>query len=299
MKRSLALAVSLVLVAAALAAAQWPPSDPPGDPMKQPDPPILGPHLPRGVQPAKPGSGSGSPDLLWHSGQILTSSIVQAIFWGTSWTNPTFVGDKTSGLDSFYAGIAGTPYMNTNTEYTGTNGTVSSVVTYDGHTIDATAAPGHAPRTSAVLAEVCKVIQNPMPNGYYPVYADTPRGHAGYCAWHSYGTCNGVPIQFGWFFNLDGDAGCDPQDTSTQHSQGLAALANVSGHELSETVTDPRSGGWYDSSGAENADKCAWTFDGLSTFANGTNWLIQGNWSNAAYDNGQTGYANGGCIQTK
>ena len=27
------------------------------------------------------------------------------------------------------------------------------------------------------------------------------------------------------YFNLDGDAGCDPQDTSTGHSEGLAALA--------------------------------------------------------------------------
>ena len=47
--------------------------------------------------------------------------------------------------------------------------------------------------TSAILAEVCKVITNPVANGYYPVYVDSPRGHAGYCAWHSYGTCNGVP----------------------------------------------------------------------------------------------------------
>jgi hypothetical protein len=89
--------------------------------------------------------------------------------------------------------------------------------------------------------------------------------------------CGGVPIQFGWFFNLDGDAGCDPGDTSGLHSEGLAALANVTGHELSETVTDPRNGGWYDSSGAENADKCAWHFNGLETLG-GTAWLIQGNW---------------------
>ncbi len=109
------------------------------------------------------------------------------------------------------------------------------------------------------------MITDPVPNGYYPVYTDQPRGHAGYCAWHSYGTASGVPVQFGFFFKLDGDAGCDPGDTRTGHSQGLAALANVSGHELSEAVTDPRNGGWWDKSGAENADKCAWTFGGLVT----------------------------------
>ena len=70
----------------------------------------------------------------------------------------------------------------------------------------------------------------------------------------------------------------------------------MSGHELSEAVTDPRNGGWWDTTGAENADKCAWTFGGLVSFG-GEQWKIQGNWSNAAA-NARTGYANVGCIQT-
>jgi len=81
----------------------------------------------------------------------------------------------------------------------------------------------------------------------------------------------------------------------------LAALANVSGHELSEARTDPDSpGAWFDSSGQENGDKCAWTFNVPSvTFSNGTQWKIQGEWSNAAYTAG-TGYPNSagqkGCL---
>jgi hypothetical protein len=259
------------------------------------EPPALGPHAARGQARGGSGGGGGSPDLIFHNGGILTASRVNAIFWGPSWNNAGFVGDKISGLDSFYGGIGGSAYMGTNTEYTGTNGQVGTGVTYQGHLVDLSASPNHAPRTSTIANEVCRMINNPASNGYYPVYTDTPRGHAGYCAWHSYGTCQGVPVQFGFFFNLDGDPGCDPQDTSTSHSQGLAALANVSGHELSETVTDPRNGGWYDSSGAENADKCAWTFNGTESFG-GQSWKIQGNWSNNAYNNGQTGYANGGCI---
>ena len=51
----------------------------------------------------------------------------------------------------------------------------------------------------------------PVANGYYPVYSDQPRGNAGYCAWHSSGTINGIRVQFGFFFNLDGDPGCDPR----------------------------------------------------------------------------------------
>ena len=85
--------------------------------------------------------------------------------------------------------------------------------------------------------------------------------------------------------------------TSSGHTQGVAALGNVSGHELSETLTDPNGNAWYDTSGAENADKCAWKFSGkLVAFTNGTSWKIQGNWSNNAYNSG-TGYLAGtGCI---
>src|SRR5262249_27144379 len=128
---------------------------------------------------------------------------------------------------------------------------------------------------------------------------DLKRGGAGYCAWHSYGSCNGVLVQFGFFFNLDGDPGCDPQDPGTTRSQGLEALANVSGHELSEAITDPRNGGWYDSSGQENPDKCAWKFDQAAVLSDGSTWRIQGNWSNNSYANG-TGLPNrsgqNGCL---
>ena len=142
------------------------------------------------------------------------------------------------------------------------------------------------------------IVPDAAGNGYYPVYSDKKRGNAGYCAWHSVGSCSGKTVQFAFFFNLDGDAGCDPADAQTGHSQGLAALANVTAHELSEARSDPANpGAWYDSSGAENGDKCAWTFNVPSVvFANGTRWKQQGEWSNAA----GTGYPNGsgqrGCL---
>jgi hypothetical protein len=269
------------------------------------DPPMLGVHYVRG----EAGKVASSPpgNMTWHSGAILTDAVIAPIFWGQKWSDPTFAADKMTGLDDLYAGLDGSTYAATNTEYTGTNGQVGTSVTFQGHLVDPSATGiRSAPRTSAILAEVCKMIgSTAVPNGYYPVYVDSPRGSAGYCAWHSYGSCNGVPVQFGFFFTLDGDAGCDPKDTSGLHSQGLAALANVSGHEYSEAVTDPRNGGWYDSGGGENSDKCAWSWpDGAPTLlqlSNGTQWKIQSNWSNAAFD-AKTGYANrsnqNGCLFT-
>jgi hypothetical protein len=264
--------------------------------------PARGLVVPHPGAPAGAAARTKSPLMTYHGGKILPTVTTKAIFWGPSWVNSGLVGDKITGLDSFYAGHSNSNYAKTVDEYTGTNGQVGSTTTYGGHLIDPSAASGGG-NTSAILAEVAKTITNPDPsgNGYYPVYTDLPRGNAGYCAYHSSGTIGGVPVQFAFFWRLDGDPGCDPQDATTGHSEGLAALANVSGHELSESRSDPASpGAWYDSRGLENGDKCAWTFNVSSVaLANGTSWKLQGEWSNAAYNAG-TGYPNSsrqyGCL---
>jgi len=272
----------------------------------QNEPPMLGIHWAHGFEPnaraqqdAKAARARRSPDMTYHGGKILPTATTQAIFWGTSWGS--YSGDKISGMDLWYEGFNGSDYAKTSDEYTGSNGQVSPSTTHLGHIIDTSASTGGG-NTQTILNEVCKVVSPASSgDGYYAVYTDTPRGNAGYCAWHSYGTCGATPVQFAFFFKLDGDPGCDPQDTSGLHSQGLAAIANVSGHELSEARTDPANpGAWYDSQGQENGDKCAWTFGApLVTFSNGTEWKIQGEWSNAAYNAG-TGYPNSsgqkGCL---
>jgi hypothetical protein len=235
--------------------------------------------------------------LQWHSGPVRRSTTtVIPVFWGSS---AAFGGDKVTGLDTLYSGIGGTPYAHTNSEYYDGTGHVDTVdITKGADLADTTATPSGAPSTSQVLSEVAKVTGNdPVAGAYYPVYSDRPRGTAGYCAWHSTGTINGIQVEFGFFFDLDGDPGCDPgASKSLGHSEGLSALANVSGHELSETLTDPQLNAWYDQKGDENADKCAWTFGGTVTIG-GQPWKIQGNWSNAAAAT-NSGYANVGCIQT-
>jgi len=35
----------------------------------------------------KPGRPGRNPNLTYHGGPIMTSSVVKAIFWGTSWNN--------------------------------------------------------------------------------------------------------------------------------------------------------------------------------------------------------------------
>ena len=250
------------------------------------------------------GGGGSSPLMTYHSGKIMTTANIYPIFWGTSWK--AYPGDEKSGIDTFYRGISGSNYAKTADEYTGQGAQVGPVTTAVASVEDDTAAAGGG-STSAILAEVQKEIAatavplDSSGNGYYPVYTDLPRGHAGYCAWHSYGQVSGVTVQIAFFWKLDGDAGCDPQSSVPGQSEGLAASANVSAHEVSEARSDPASpGAWYDGQGNENGDKCAWTFGAPSvTLTNGTSWKLQGEWSNNAYTAGN-GYPNSsgqkGCL---
>jgi hypothetical protein len=239
------------------------------------------------------GTAASRTNMTYHGGRVMTTAHIHPIFWGTSW--PTAAGDKITGIDSFYAGWGGSGYARTNIEYTDSTGThVGSSATVTASVVDPTAATGGA-TTAPILAEVAKMITankvaQPEADGnaYYPVYTDVPRGNAGFCAWHSSGTVNGRLVEFAFFFRLDGDAGCDPADPGTTHSQGLEAIANVTAHELAEALTDPAGpGAWYDRSGNENGDKCAWAFSGTQTLTNGSVWKLQGEWSNAAFSAGR------------
>ncbi len=252
---------------------------------------------------AKP---QANPNMTNHGGVVMPTALTQPIFWGTKWAGAAYTGDKISGINDWYAGYSNSNYAKTTTEYVGSNGRVGSATSSLPNLLDTSPSSG-GQNSSVILNEVAKALtaagEKPPADGsgYYPVYTDQPRGGANYCAWHSSGTVNGVRVQFGFFWDLAGDPGCDPGSTVPGHSQGLAALANVTGHELAEAMTDPASpGAWYDSAGSENGDKCAWTFNVPSvTFSNGSAWKVQGEWSNAAYTAG-TGYPNSsrqpGCL---
>jgi hypothetical protein len=222
---------------------------------------------------------SGSNNLIYHGGPVQTSSVnhtVYPIYWGSTW-NGAYSATRTA-INAFYGGVGGTNYAKTNTEYTDSGGNhVSSAASYGGSQTD-TSRSANGGSTSTILKEVAKVTNgHPQAGAYYPVYTDRARGGAGYCAWHSAGTINGIEVQFAYFFALNNDAGCSPYSGSSQRVN----LGNVSGHEWSEMETDPQLNAWYDASGEENADKCAWMFNGNQTFG-GYTWTIQGNWSNNA-----------------
>jgi hypothetical protein len=305
MRKRIVVAACAVALVAACTESDQAPTSPPTDPSLSAGENGLqgkpGPHifLRRGFA-RKPG---GTVNMTFHGGTVLPTSKSMAIFWGSPWTSDAaFTADKVTGLDDFFSHFGGSSFAGTNTEYSGTNGQVTKAMSYLGHVFDNSAPPSRALTVSGAVAEACKITgNNPDPSGVYFIYTSTTAGHVNYCAWHSWGSCgNGAPVQVAYMPNLDGIAGCDPgSPASLGHSQGLAALANVTAHELSEAITDPRGTGWFDASGAENADKCAWVFPSIVALSSTSRWQAQGNWSNARFTAG-TGYANlsgqKGCI---
>src|SRR5258707_817084 len=97
---------------------------------------------------------------------------------------------------------------------------------------------------------------------------------SGFCAWHDYNgdsTLSGGAVTSPYgdiaFTNMPyiTDAGASCGQNFVNSNGTLDGVSIVGGHEYAETVTDQNpAGGWTDSSGAENGDKCAWIAPGQS-----------------------------------
>ena len=137
----------------------------------------------------------------------------------------------------------------------------------------------------------------------------------GFCAWHDYNgdsTLSGGAVSSPYgdiaFTNMPyiTDAGTSCGQDFVNSSGTLDGVSIVGGHEYAETVTDQNpAGGYTDSSGAENGDKCAWITPGTSggsfdlttstgTFAVQTTWANDGSGGNGACEGSHPIVTNGG-----
>jgi serine protease len=118
----------------------------------------------------------------------------------------------------------------------------------------------------------------------------------GFCAWHDYtgdSTLSGGAVSSPdgplAFTNLpyipDAGSSCGQSFVNAGSAGMLDGVSIVEGHEYAETITDQfPAGGWTDSSGAENGDKCAWISSGQGasqniTLTTGT-FAVQSTWAN-------------------
>ncbi len=255
-----------------------------------------------------------SANLTYHGGPVMGSgNRTYAIFWGqaSDW-EPGYV----STINQYLTDVAADGGQTSNvyysdTQYSGIDVGSTFVASY----LDTRAYPTngcHDKATSTCLsdaqlqAEIQRVVGvNGWPASSGGVqslfFMFTPKGvgscygsscaYTNFCAYHSWIGGGSDAILYAnqpYAAQSYRIYTCD----SGQHPNGNNADAtlNVASHEHNEAITDEQGSAWYDSSGYENGDKCAWNFGtALGTAPNGAryNQLINGNryylqqeWSN-------------------
>lgn len=252
-------------------------------------------HVRGEAKPAKHGGGSNN-GIYYHGGPVMLGTTNVYYIWYGNWSGNT----ASSILTNLAQSIGGSPYYNINTTYyDGNNTHVSNAVHYAGSTTD-----NYSQGTSLSDAQIQSVVASAISSGRLPkdtsaVYfvltsADVTASSgfcSQYCGWHTHGTISGSDIKYSFIGNPDRcPSSCEEQTTSPNGNAGADGMASIISHELEEAVSDPDLNAWYDRRGAENADKCAWTYGSTSTASNGSlynvtlggmKYLIQQNWVDA------------------
>jgi len=270
---------------------------------------------------ARPGqvqAASASNDLSYHGGiggvGVETAPKIFLVLWGSQWSNDP--SGEAALLQSFYNGAGGSSWTNSVTQYceglaTGTvfcNGAGTPAGNQSGILAgvwadNASTAPSK-PRQSQLAAEAVKAAGHfgnttGTSNASVQYVIATSHGHnssgfgTSYCAYHSSTSSTVGNVAYTNLpYITDAGASCGANFNGLGPDAGITIVA---GHEMAETMTDQfPNGGWLDSGGAENGDKCAWISSGQGaaadvTFSTGT-FPVQSLWSNA-FNGGS-----GGCV---
>jgi hypothetical protein len=248
-------------------------------------------------QAGKPVRGNG---ITYHGGPVMgvigTTPVSAYYIWYGNWSGNSAV----TILTDLAQNIGGSPYYNINsTYYDGSNAHIVNSITYGGSTTD-----NYSRGTSLTDAAVQGVVSDAITSGrlpkntagvYFVLTSQDVTASSGfctqYCGWHTYGTIGGSNIKYSFVGNSARcPSACQAQNVGPNGNAGADGMASIIAHELEEAHTDPNLNAWYDSRGAENADKCAWTFGSTYT-VNGAlanmrlgsrDYLIQQNWVNAS-----------------
>jgi hypothetical protein len=257
--------------------------------------------------------------LTYHGGVggigVETAPKIYLVQWGSQWNSGDPSGEIAL-LKSFYAGAMGSSWLNSVSQYCQgvASGTVtcpstaahaSAHGTFVGTWIDnASAAPAH-PTQAQLAAEGVRAAQHfgnttasSNVNAQYVIATAHGNSSSGfgtqYCAYHSSTSSTVGNVAY---TNLPyiTDAGTSCGSGFVNAGRTTDGVTIVGGHEMAETITDQfPNGGWLDSGGEENGDKCAWISSGQGAsqnvaFSTGT-FPIQSLWSNA-FNSGA-----GGCV---
>jgi hypothetical protein len=266
--------------------------------------------------------------LTYHGGSVMLTNSTFAIYWLPA--GSTVSSNYSSLIDRFFGDVAAASGATNNVYsadtqyYQGASQTpIQYKSTFGGSVVDTSPIPDHCSsvyvryglRVSGcvndadIQAEVSKVAAQqgwtPGPTTMFLVF--TPRNvgscidNAGtcsytyYCAYHGnfYDSSSRDVLYANQPYPDTNGVGAPSVCDSGQHPNGDWAdpAINLISHEHNEAITDPNGDAWYDSSGNENGDKCAWNFGsslGSTAYGsynqviNGDDYYVQQEWSNAS-----------------
>jgi hypothetical protein len=226
---------------------------------------------------------------------------LQAFFKGIGTGSETWSGVMTQYCQGVATGSQTCPTSATHVGYP-TGGALAGV--WEDTSAVPSAASGHQIGAEAVKAATHfgNTSQGSNLNVQYVVVSPTganPDSYktGGFCAWHDYtgdstldgGGAVSSPDGLLAFTNLpyipDAGQSCGQNFVNGGSAGTLDGVTIVEGHEYAETITDTYpAGGWTDSGGAENGDKCAWISSGTGRSQNISlttgSFAVQTTWAN-------------------
>ena len=222
-------------------------------------------------------------NLINHGGPVQTAPRVFVDFW--HWTSDPS-GEQTY-LTRFLSSIGGTSWLSTVNQY----GAGSSGDLLAGTWSNSASIPRH-PTDAQIQAQAVSAASHFGTGNSVNVQivVATPTGHSTsgfgtqWCAYHGAVSADRNITYTNLPYITDAGANCG-EDSVNGSGGTLDGVSIVEGHELAEAITDPLLNAWYDSSGSEIGDKCAWINLQDITTSGGT-FAVQPLWSNAA----------GGCV---
>ena len=241
--------------------------------------------------------------ISYHGGPVMSGTPNVYFIWYGNWNKGPKPSDSLTTVDlleTLFAigGIGGSSYEMINTTYGDSSQNVTGNIALAGSVYD-NYSQGKRLSDSKVQAVVASALSSgSLPrdaNGIYFVLtssdvSETSGFCSRYCGWHTHAAINKTDIKYSFVGNPDRcPSACEWQTVSPNGDSGADGMASVMAHEAEEALTDPDLNAWYDSSGQENADKCAWKFGSTQPVngalynqtLGGRNWLIQMNWENA------------------
>jgi hypothetical protein len=212
------------------------------------------------------------------------------IFWEP--TGSTVASNYNSTLQQFFGDVGGSSLYGIASQYYQTtssgNQNIANAASVGGTWTDTTAYPSSQLQDIDVQNEVKKAIAtNNWPTGIgneYFVYLAKGENEcmngscsfSTFCAYHGQFASGSSTLLYAAMPYAGTDlSGCGIQSgAGTPNGADTDAEISIASHELMETVTDPQLNAWFDASGAEIGDKCAYTYG--PTGANGADLTLHG-----------------------